>query len=443
MFDKGFRSQDEYAALKSDFITEMRHLSKLRHPCITTVMGAVIWKREEPMLIMEYMDHGSLYDLLHTETMVLEGELVLPILRDVAQGVRCLHAATPKVIHGDLKAQNILVDSKFRAKVADFGLFQKQKVGATGTPLWMAPELLRGESENTAMSDVYSFGIILCEVYSRKVPYQGKNSPEVLRLVADPKVNKRPNVPESCPPEATLLMTDCLVADPHRGLTFEALDLRLKSFDVANVEPRMMIFVVAKAEFCKNGEKRGTSLLGLPSSHCRSVARSNADRTGVEGPGNDLFWDIVGCTDISSNLPAAKVSDMLNRLYVQFDELSTKHDIMFKIETIGDSYMTGTNLVKDQPDGVKRIAEFAVEACETAAKTTIDTENSSKGFVRMRVGFHTGPVVANVVGNNKTVANGRHINARTNSLLSSISGLVEPTGPIYADGVARQNQGQG
>jgi guanylate cyclase len=71
------------------------------------------------MLIMEHMDHGLLYDLLHDKTMVIEGELLLPILRDISQGMRFLHSANPQVIHGDLKAQNILVDSKFRAKVAD------------------------------------------------------------------------------------------------------------------------------------------------------------------------------------------------------------------------------------------------------------------------------------------------------------------------------------
>jgi serine/threonine protein kinase len=56
------------------------------------------------MLIMEYMDHGSLYDILHNETMAIDGELLLPILCDIAQGVRFLHAAQPQVIHGDLKA---------------------------------------------------------------------------------------------------------------------------------------------------------------------------------------------------------------------------------------------------------------------------------------------------------------------------------------------------
>lgn len=102
-------------------------------------MGAVV--SEDPMLIMEYMNHGSLYDVLHNETMFVEGELVLHFMRDIAQGVRFLHAAKPQVIHGDLKAANILVDSKFRAKVTDFGLSQKKAGDATGTPFWMAPEV--------------------------------------------------------------------------------------------------------------------------------------------------------------------------------------------------------------------------------------------------------------------------------------------------------------
>jgi len=240
--NKLFFKKDDYSKLKKDFMTEMRHLSKLRHPCITTVMGAVIDKREEPMLVMEYMDHGSLYDLLHNQTLEIEGEIVLPILRDIAQGVRFLHAADPKVVHGDLKAQNILVDSKFRAKVADFGLSQKKQIGATGTPLWMAPELLRGESENTAMSDVYSFGIILYEVYSRKDPYYGENHREVLKLVADPVINKRPPVPPACPDAVASIMKECLERTPGSRPTFEQLDLRLKDLDVENVEPGKMSF---------------------------------------------------------------------------------------------------------------------------------------------------------------------------------------------------------
>lgn len=67
---------------------------------------------------MEYMDHGSLYDILHNETMFLEADIILPILRDITQGCRFLHASKPEIIHGDIKAANVLVDSRMRAKVA-------------------------------------------------------------------------------------------------------------------------------------------------------------------------------------------------------------------------------------------------------------------------------------------------------------------------------------
>lgn len=66
---------------------------------------------------MEHMQMGSLYDLLHNDSMILEGELLLPILQDIARGIRFLHAASPQIIHGDLKSANVLVDNRFKAKV--------------------------------------------------------------------------------------------------------------------------------------------------------------------------------------------------------------------------------------------------------------------------------------------------------------------------------------
>jgi len=92
--------------------------------------------------VNRYMDHGSLYDLLHNVTMTFEGETILSILRDISQGMRFLHSASPQIIHGDLKSANCLVDSRFRAKVSDFGFTVKAKVGASGTPYWMVSCLL-------------------------------------------------------------------------------------------------------------------------------------------------------------------------------------------------------------------------------------------------------------------------------------------------------------
>ena len=64
----------------------------------------------------------------------------------------------------------------------------------------------------------------------------------------------------------------------------------------------------------------------------------------------------------------------------------------------GDSWMGVTNLIQDQPDHTKRMAEFAMDVIQAANRTLIDVDDPSKGFVNVRVGLHSGPVVANVVG---------------------------------------------
>ncbi|KAG7373606.1 signal transduction histidine kinase [Nitzschia inconspicua] len=215
--------------LKRDFVREMRHLSKLRHPCITTVMGAVVSSKAEPMLVMEYMSLGSLYDVLRNESIELDiDENTLPILQDIAQGVRFLHAASPQVIHGDLKSKNVLIDGNFRAKVTDFGWCAKCRHRATGTPFWMSPELLKGESYNNAKSDIYAFGILLWEVYSRDNPFSGENHSDVLKQVCDPVIQKRPVISRNCSYKMRELYMNCVAHDPKKRPTAEHIDLLLR-----------------------------------------------------------------------------------------------------------------------------------------------------------------------------------------------------------------------
>jgi len=95
---------------KIEFMNEMRLLSRLRHPCITTVMGAVVSTGYEPMLVMEYCEYGSLHDLLRNETMYTGGDIILQIVRDISQGLRFLHASSkPAILHGDLKAKVLVI----------------------------------------------------------------------------------------------------------------------------------------------------------------------------------------------------------------------------------------------------------------------------------------------------------------------------------------------
>ena len=216
----------------------------------------------------------------------------------------------------------------------DFGLSAKKYIGAAGTPFWMAPELLSGESTNTAESDVYSFGIILYELYSRKDPYEGEDSTEVLKLIVDERVSKRPPVPVGCPPKVAEIMSECLERNPEKRPTFEEIDLRLKRLSVENVEPAEMHLSHQARKNIK--AQRGEELISkmFPKHIADQLREGRKPEPEKKDMVTTFFSDIVGFTNISSKLPDEKISDMLDRLYLRFDALADKHDV-FKIETIG------------------------------------------------------------------------------------------------------------
>lgn len=379
------------AQLQREFVTEMRILAKLRHPCVVTVMGAVLSGKREPMLVMELMEHGSLRSLLQNKVVPFD-ELASSITQDVAQGMLFLHQSG--IVHSDLKTSNVLVDARFRAKIADFGLTRRFKVqrlllGPAGTPSFMAPELLRGGA-NTTASDVYAFGILLYEVQAREEPYANEDIRLVCDAVADQAahVEKRPLIPPDTPDVMGVLMKDCWQSLAELRPNFEEISRRLKTM-ASNQLPLQ-----------QERRQRVDSLLNdvFPP----RIAEALRNGRKVEPEHHDVvtifFSDIMGFTDISATLPAEKVSAMLDRLYSEFDNLSTRMRV-FKVETIGDAYMGVCNLVEDQKDDhARRIAHFAAGAIEAAGRTVIDLDDPARGCVNLRVGFHSGCVVANVVG---------------------------------------------
>jgi len=159
-----------------------------------------------------------------------------------------------------------------------------------------------------------------------------------------------------------------------------------------------------------------------------------------------FFSDIVGFTDISAQLDPMRVSDMLHRLYTVFDALSTEYEV-FKVETIGDAYMAVTNLVNEEQhnDHALRIAQFAIHAIEAADSTLIDTNNPDLGTIQIRVGFHSGPVVANVVGsrNPRYCLFGDTVNTASRMESTSVKGQIqcsERSAKILVDQVKASGQ---
>ncbi|KAG7349928.1 adenylate and guanylate cyclase catalytic domain containing protein [Nitzschia inconspicua] len=424
---------DEHARLKKDFIVEMRLLSRLRHPCITTVMGAVIAPTVDPMLVMEYMEYGSLYDLLHNETMSPGGDIILQIVRDITQGIQFLHASKPPILHGDLKAKNILVDSRFRAKVADFGFSHFKMSGLSkttallqGTPFFMAPEYLRRKSEYTASCDIYSLGMIFYEIYARQAPFEGEDPKKVLPKVCSPRINKRPTIPDACPPRMTDIIKKCWSANPFFRPTAKDLDYALVEMSARDTEPLESF----QNTFKEGMRRKATSLYDVFPKHIADALDAGKK---VEAETHDcvtvVFSDIVGFTTISETFSPLKISNMLDRLYQAFDTLASKHGV-FKVETIGDAYMGVTNLDGTQVDDhVKCVALWAQDAIIAASKIPVDDEDLSRGYVKIRVGFHSGPVVSNVIGslNPRYGLFGDTVNTASRMESNSVEGRIHCT----------------
>ncbi|MBA0804283.1 hypothetical protein Gohar_003876, partial [Gossypium harknessii] len=168
------------AAGDANFTHEVEVIASVRHVNLVALRGycttTTTLEGHQRIIVCDLMKNGSLYDHLFGS---MERKLSWPMRQKIAlgtaRGLAYLHyGAQPAIIHRDIKASNILLDDKFEAKVADFGLAKFTPEGMThlstrvaGTMGYVAPEYaLYGQL--TERSDVYSFGVVLLELLSGK-----------------------------------------------------------------------------------------------------------------------------------------------------------------------------------------------------------------------------------------------------------------------------------
>ncbi|CAJ1960635.1 unnamed protein product [Sphenostylis stenocarpa] len=183
------RAQEGSLQGEKEFLTEISLLSRLHHRNLVSLIGYCDEEGEQ-MLVYEFMSNGTLRDHLSvTVKEPLTFAMRLKIALGAAKGLTYLHTeADPPIFHRDVKASNILLDSKFSAKVADFGLSRLAPVPdmegvvpghvstvVKGTPGYLDPEYFLTH-KLTDKSDVYSLGVVFLELLTGMHPIShGKN----------------------------------------------------------------------------------------------------------------------------------------------------------------------------------------------------------------------------------------------------------------------------
>lgn len=212
------------------FRREAEHAAGLQHPNIVAVYDRGEFEGTY-YIAMQYVEGATLKELIDRGLTPPEG---VELIRQVLEAARFAHRNG--IVHRDLKPQNVIVDAEGKAVVTDFGIARAgvseitQTGSVMGTPHYLSPEQAQGH-EVTAVSDLYSIGVILYEALTERVPFEGESAV----AVAMKQVSQTPLRPSSLNPQVSpgldAVVMRALEKDP--GERFQSADAFIAALDAA------------------------------------------------------------------------------------------------------------------------------------------------------------------------------------------------------------------
>ncbi|TRY81202.1 hypothetical protein TCAL_09005 [Tigriopus californicus] len=396
--------------ISREVMKEMKLMRELRHDNVTSFIGACV-ESHCIMLITDFCARGALQDILENPDIKLDPMFVASLIHDLMKGMIFLHNSDI-VTHGNLKSSNCVVTSRWTLQVTDFGLHEL-RLSAEG-----APDLEWGDS--------YSFGIILFEIYGRQGPYgdtvltateivnRVKNPDGVAYMRPDIEMLEDTELDYTCPSYVKDVMADCWSEWPESRPDFPTIRNRLKAMRngmKANIMDQMVEML----------EKYSNNLEDLVT-----------DRT------RQLFEE------------KQKTEDLLHRMLPPSVARKLTHGVAVEPETF-----TGCTIYFSDIVGFTSMcSESTPLQVLLSAVKSFKISHRPNDTLKLRIGMHTGPVVAGVVGlampryclfgdtvntSSRMESTGQplkiHISPTCNSELQRLGGYVtESRGPVEMKG---------
>ncbi|RJP72039.1 MAG: serine/threonine protein kinase [Candidatus Abyssobacteria bacterium SURF_17] len=239
---------------RSEYLTrELQIARELDHPNVVNIFDIIELRRKEDgklqgFMLMEFIDGDNLRKHITDQDLsITQG---VELCEQICAGLNYIHRHRLRdgryhtIIHRDIKPENILITRQGQVKIVDFGLSTEEKgfrlfrsKSRAGTPQYMSPEQIK-EGTVDERSDIYSLGVCMYELFTGKLPYEGKDRKAIMKMHISRKITPEPpsSVNRRIPPSLSRIILTALEKDPDKRFQSVAeLQLALKHVSVSRI----------------------------------------------------------------------------------------------------------------------------------------------------------------------------------------------------------------